>query len=104
MNVAGNRISGGPSCSLYARGLKVFSHLTSFSPLNGRFFVSTVSIVFMNNGQNAILSVFQPVTTDTMLNKNGPLNGAALNGLKDVKCEQTFSSDSNRKILSSFHV
>ena len=57
--------------------LKVCSHLMSFNaPFNGPFFwVSTVSIVFMKNRQNGlqpILSVFQPVTIDTMLNKNGP--------------------------------
>ena len=51
--------------------------MTSFSPFNdsfnGPFF--TVSIVFMKNGQDGfqpILSVFQPITIDTMLNKNGP--------------------------------
>ena len=48
--------------------------LSPFNALfNGPFF--TVSIVFMKNGQNgfqSILSVFQPVTIDTMLNKNGP--------------------------------
>ena len=43
--------------------------------LTAPFMVSTVSNVFMENGQKngqAILSVFQPVTIDTMLNKNGP--------------------------------
>ena len=33
-----------------------------------------------------ILSVIQPVTIDTMLNKNGMF---LKNGLKNVKCEQT---------------
>ena len=37
-------------------------------------------------GLQPIMSVIQPVTTDTMLNKNRPF----LNGLKYVKCEQTF--------------
>ena len=44
------------------------------------------STVFMKNGQNGlqpILPIFQAVTIGTMLNKNG---------LKDVKCEQTFRS------------
>ena len=31
------------------------------------------------------------VTIYTMLKKNGLLNGAALNGLKDIKCEQTLT-------------
>ena len=36
-------------------------------------------------GFQSILSVIQPVTIDTMLNKNGPF---LYNGLKNVKCEQ----------------
>ena len=55
-------------------GLKVCLHMMSFgpfnTPFNGPFF--TVSLVLMKNGQNGfqpILSVFQPVIIDTMLNK-----------------------------------
>ena len=40
-------------------------------------------------GLQPILSIFMN-TILTVEAKNGPLNGETLNGLKDVKCEQTF--------------
>ena len=39
-------------------------------------------------GLQPILSVNHSVTIDTLLNKNGPF---LQNGLKNVKCEQTFT-------------
>ena len=37
--------------------------------LTAGFLFSTLSIVFMENGQNGL----QPITIDTMLNKNGAI-------------------------------
>ena len=67
-----------------------------------RFF-STVSILFMKTdrmGLQPILSAFQSIAIDTMLMNTMPLNGAALNWLKDVKCEQTFNWDQFKDPIS----
>ena len=41
-------------------------------------------------GYNPICPFFSPSPLTQCLTKNGPLNGAGINGPKDVKCEQTF--------------
>ena len=50
---------------------------------------------FNRMGFNPFCPFFCPFFINTILTveaKNGPLNGETLNGLKDVKCEQTFSA------------
>ena len=48
--------------------LKVWSHLTFFTPFNAPFNAPLNRLIRLK----PILSVIQPVTIDTMLNKNGP--------------------------------
>ena len=66
---------------------------------------------FNRMGFNPFCPFFCPFFINTILTveaKNGPLNGETLNGLKDVKCEQTFTIQRYSRItatnrVSKFH-
>ena len=70
--------------------LKVCSHLTSFSPFNvspfnGPFFASTVSIVFMKNGQNGLKPILlkkRAVSMHTMLIKKRAVKRSSIKRAK----------------------